>query len=123
MIFPSEAAAARCCADYQRVLRLQDWRVRVRIVPANEIDGRSQAQVHWQLARRMAVVKLMAPADYALRYEEPQDHELDLVHELCHLHLLGLNVAADTPEDMAQEQAIEALSEAIVSATRAARAA
>jgi hypothetical protein len=117
----TEQQAAAALEEYQRILRLQDWRISVRICAAAEIDNRSQAQINWHLARRSATIRLLCPADYLTRYEEPQDMEVDLVHELCHIHLIGLNVAADTPEDLAQEQAIEALSEAVVALRRRSR--
>lgn len=119
----SPGQAADVCMRYQKLLRLQDWRVEVVIVPKSKLRTRTQAQIDWLLLRRSATISLLRPADYRRLFREPQDMELDIVHELCHLHLLGLGVIDGTPEDIAQEQAIEALSEGIVTLARAAAAA
>lgn len=116
--------AQAICSWYQGMLRLRDWSVAVEISTKAQMRTGVQAQIDWNLLRKTAVIRLLRASDYRRMYEPklgPQDMELDIVHELCHLHLAPLDVKPDTPEDVAQEQAIEALSAAYVSLVRAKR--
>lgn len=119
----SPEQAAGVCSYYQEALRLRDWIVEVRIVPLSEMPSGIQARVDWNLLRKSAVIRLLRPLDFRRRREfsGAQDMELDIVHELCHLHLAPLGVESGTPEDTAQEQAIEALSQAYVALVRGRR--
>jgi len=117
------AEAAAMCSWYQGVLRLRDWRVEVVISSKRDMPAKVQAKIDWNLLRKTATIRLMRPWDYRRSgFKGAQDMELDIVHELCHLHLAPLGVDPDSAEDTAQEQAIEAISEACVALVRAKRA-
>ncbi len=120
----AQEEAERLCAEWKRTLRLEDWDIAVRIARGNGLDlsAGNQGCCSWTLSRREATVKLMAPVDYDKDCIFPQDMEATLVHELLHLHFAPFAAKEDgSPEDVAQEQAIHALSLALVALKRGER--
>ena len=104
--------------EWQEILRLQDWDVVVDIRRARDMSlGESVAEVHWKKEKKLAIIHLLDPMDYDNAYF-PQDHEVSIVHELLHLHMVGFVAEDDTLEDTAQEQAIDAISNALVNLKR-----
>jgi len=112
MTFTQEQAEA-ALAKWQKILRLQDWEIKVCICRGRDLSLDGQAEVHWRMEKKAAIVNLLDPVDYDNK-RFPQDHETGLVHELLHLHMAGFAAENGTPEDIAQEQAIHALSTAFV---------
>lgn len=114
------------CAYWQRVLRLQDWDVDVKIV------RRAEMKTGWMVASatidqyRRAVIRLLDPIDYTETEHWPvdRDQEASLLHELMHLHLHDLNVRefdannVQTPEWTALERACEATARALLAVDR-----
>lgn len=108
------------CAEWQKVLRLQDWIVDVGMSRSRDmkIEG-CQAEIEPCLPKRMASIRILDPVDYPPDVAEPQDMELSLVHELLHIHLFPL--FADREDEMrmvAEEQAIEAISRGLIALKR-----
>ena len=73
---------------WQQRLDLQDWKVSVVIVPASELKPKTLGNVHWELDKTTAVIRVLDPADYRLPFKDMlQDMEFTVVHELIHLEL------------------------------------
>lgn len=114
MIFASDAEALSCCRKWQEILRLQDWDVKVAVCRSRDfVVKEGQGECSWVLPAKRAVIKLLDPVDYPeVRWE--QDHERTLVHELLHLHMVPFKPDSDTLENDMMEQAICAISEALI---------
>ena len=98
------------CAEWQKVLRLSDWRVRVRYATHDkELD--CQGWFDAEPRKRQAIIKLQ-PFKFNSVCRDPL--EMTLVHELVHIHLLPL-APDNRPEhtDVALEQAVDALAYAL----------
>lgn len=102
------------CGWWQKVLRLQDWDVKVLVKRRFQMPADAQGQVDYVLQNRKAVISVLAAEDYEPDHLWPQDQEKTLVHELIHLHMAPFAAPTGTPQDIAQEQAIEALAGALV---------
>jgi hypothetical protein len=104
--------------EWQKILRLQDWDVVVRFARRYEFnDEDNQGECSWVLDRREALIKILASEDYNPNCIYPHDVEGVLVHELLHLHMAPWRVQ-ERMEDVAKEQAIEAIAKALVSLKR-----
>lgn len=116
-IFPHDDAAA-LCAVWQKRLRLQDWDITVDFVPSGTLSGpATHADIVWKIHSKSARIRLVESAD--MLANDPQyDQEDSLVHELLHLHFIGLGVEDGTPADTVLEQSIWAISRALTSAYR-----
>ena len=114
MIYETQEQAQQACQEWQRILRLQDWDIAIDILRARDmgLDG-GQAEVHWKAESKSAIIHLLDPADYQNNYFE-QNQERSLVHELLHLHMVMFATETGTPEDTAQEQAVNAIANALV---------
>lgn len=115
VIFKEDELKSRL-AEWQKILRLQDWIIDVSI--CRERDMRLSdncGECEWNLYKKMAWIRILDPVDYPPDSMKPQDMELTLVHELLHLHLAPLD---DDKKDIAIEQAIEAISGGLVDVHR-----
>jgi hypothetical protein len=84
----AESFASERLWVWQKRLNLQDWKVSVVIVPANELKPKTLGNVHWELDKKIAIIRVLDPADYRLPFNEMlQDMEFTVVHELIHLEL------------------------------------
>lgn len=114
-VFDSEATANECCREWQKILRLQDWDVKVSIQRERDIQlNYVQGECSWKIKSKRAIITLLDPLDYPPDAMCPQNHEMTLIHELLHLHFAPFSAEDKTPEDIAQEQAINALSRALL---------
>lgn len=102
----------RTCLDWQRRLRLADWRVSIELHDPEALEG-NLADVQWALSSKTAKMRLLAP-----EYDLTHDMEHSIVHELLHLHLAPLGIEDETPEDDAQETAIELIAGSLVALSR-----
>lgn len=106
---------------WQKILALQDWNVDVRISRQWEMsDQTTVAQIEWFLTRKDAILRVVHPTDLpglskSFIHGEENDYDISLVHELLHLHFapLGLD-RSDKRNEIAEEQAINAISRGIV---------
>ncbi len=118
MIYETQEQAQQACREWQKILRLQDWDVTAVIRRGREMKLEdAQAEVSWKSENKTAIVRLLDPLDYQNDIYE-QDHERSLVHELLHLHMVMFATETGTLEDLAQEQAINAMATAFVGLKR-----
>lgn len=118
----TEDELRQLCAEYQRILRLQDWRSKVKIAREYDFDKPdAEGQVRYTLARKEALIYVLDHLDYQPTQAFPQDMEVTLVHELLHLHFAEISdkcqeagIDIHTP----LEQAIQSLAEAVVQLRR-----
>lgn len=107
------------CSEWQKILRLQDWIINVGIRRERDFVTEGLAEILPCLPKRMATIRILDPIDYPENLSEPQDMELSLVHELLHIHLFPLLVdREDEMRQVAEEQAIEAISRGLVALKR-----
>ncbi len=117
----TEEELRQLCAEYQAILRLQDWRVDVSIGRPDlehEDDG---AYVTYNTSLRIAKILIVAPEYYPTNAMMPQDMEVDLVHELVHLYFVPLGKPADDTARDLLEVAVQSIAEAVVKLRRAIR--
>ena len=104
----------RLCREWQKILRLQDWDIKVKICRQNDMTPDSQADSTWTLPKKTAIIRLCDPIDY-IDVAWPQDMERSLVHELLHLHLAPIDdFEPGTIKDILLEQAVDAMSKALI---------
>jgi hypothetical protein len=101
---------------WQKVLRLQDWDVRVAIKRRHEfhVEERS-GEIILDRYERSANVRLLDPQDYPPDCIRSQDMERTLVHELLHLHT---DFFKEEDHSVAEEQAINAIAMALIALER-----
>jgi hypothetical protein len=99
---------------WQKRLRLEDWKIEVKIVRIWDLEQGTLGHIDWSTPHHTAIIKVLSPADYELPPEKiPADMELSIVHELVHLHLsvLPLNKTSRN----AEEQVVSMIADALVS--------
>ena len=113
----------QACREWMKRLRLADWRVTVRWQGwvSMSVLGRS-GEVHWNLQQKSATIYILPPGQ---RCDDspsmtPGDWEQTLCHELLHLHFAPFDDSGGEHET-AQEQALNAMAEALVAAVREGR--
>lgn len=108
------------CAYWQKVLRLQDWDIKLSVVRQWEIpDSWGTCDPH--LSKKIATIKILDKLDDGEPgCSEAYDAEKTLVHELLHVHFEPFATKEDegTPVEVAQHQVIHALSSALVALDR-----
>ncbi len=71
---------------WQKRLNLEDWNIAIVVSRASELKPKTLGNIHWDLEKKTAVIRVLDPADYKLPYKEMlQDMEFTVVHELIHL--------------------------------------
>jgi len=99
---------------WQKRLRLEDWKVDVKIVRIWELEQGTLGHIDWSIPHKTATIKVLNPADYELPKDKiPADMELSIVHELVHLHLLVLPLNKSSRN--AEEQVVSMIADALVS--------
>ncbi len=109
----SEEQAQDWLKMWQKRLRLEDWKIEVRIVRIWELERGTLGHIDWSTVHHTALIKVLSPEDYELPPDKiPADMELSIVHELVHLHLsvLPLNKSSRN----AEEQVVTMISDALV---------
>jgi hypothetical protein len=118
----SEEEAQDLCEEWKPILGLTDWAIRVVVVPKEDMKGQfldgdfAQGTVQDHVTSRLALIKLVDPADYPDDAMTPQDMELSLVHEMTHILINRLKVPQDGA--VVEEQIVDLLAEALVRARR-----
>jgi hypothetical protein len=98
---------------WQKRLRLDDWKIEVKIVRIWELEPGTLGHIDWSTPRKVALIKVLNPADYELPPEKiPADMELSIVHELVHLHLSVLPLSKASRG--AEEQVVTMIADALV---------
>src|SRR5580698_7587204 len=73
---------------WQRRLALEDWNISVVVSRVGELKPKTLGNVHWDLEKKTAVIRVLDPADYRLAPSLiMRDIELTVVHELIHLEM------------------------------------
>jgi hypothetical protein len=73
---------------WQKRLNLDDWNISVVVAPASDLKPKTLGNVHWELEKKTATIRVLDPADYRLPFKEMlEDMEFTVVHELIHLEL------------------------------------
>lgn len=119
-VYQDQAEAQEACDVWKKILKLADWDIVVRIGRASQMSTSDRmGQVSYTLNKRSAVITLLDPEDYSNSIW-PLDHELTLVHELVHLHLVFTDPFIDSHNALNTllEQAVESLSAALVGLNR-----
>lgn len=111
--------ARALCREWQARLSLQDWSVSVHVVRATEMSrADNDGECDYVLARKKATIWLRSPLD---RHDSAEvDMEADLVHELLHIPFgpFFVHEEDDRHINLAQEQCIDSIAEALVRAKR-----
>lgn len=116
----SEDQLKQKCAEWQKILRLQDWDVHVSIVRDSNMKLKDvNGECEWVLQTKQAHIRILDPIDYPEDTRWPQDMEQTLVHELLHLHFAPFDTHADgSLEHTSMEQAIDMIAGALLSLKR-----
>lgn len=106
---------------WQRRLRLRDWTIEVCIRRYSDMPDDAIATIETFDERKDARISVLAPCDLPLLKDrffgsEASNYSLSIVHELLHLHLLPLSSYEDQSRRIAEEQAINAISRALIAA-------
>jgi len=104
------------CAEWQAILRLQDWDIQVTIERASsfKIPG-NEGECEWNIQYKTALIRILDPVDFPPYSKWPYDMEETLVHELLHLHFVPFdNFERETHEKNAVEQAINLITCALL---------
>jgi len=73
---------------WQKRLNLQDWNISVLVSRLSELKPKTLGNVHWDLEKKTAVIRVLDPMDYKLAPNLIlRDIELTVVHELIHLEM------------------------------------
>jgi len=101
--------------EWQAALRLQHWTITIQYTRRLG----ASAQVRYFVNSLKAKIEVIDPIDYDADFcNEPQDAERSVVHELMHLHFAPISPDNDSPGHLHEEQAVEALSRAVVAIKR-----
>lgn len=106
------------CREWQAILKLQDWDIKLRL--ARYYDEPNLGSCSWTLPKKMATIRIQEYNDYDPANKWERDQEITLVHELLHLHFAPFDADDGNHLGLAQEQAIHAISVALVNLARAA---
>jgi hypothetical protein len=101
---------------WQHRLNLQDWNISVLVVRSTDLKPKTLGNIHWDLDKKSATIRVLDPADYQLPLPEMlDDMEFTVVHELIHLELAPVlnqfsrNEASRRDEEHAVNHMAEAL--------------
>ncbi|GEM_PF-1144546 len=105
------------CREWQQRLRLADWDVTVKVVPAMDMSStQAQGCIHWRITEKTADIKLVTPEDAVKQNPmRPYNLEETLIHELLHLHMAPFEPdSSEQTECMAMEWTINAIAGALL---------
>ena len=105
------------CRTWQERLRLQAWDVKVKIA-SREVLPDKGGEVQYIRHTQTAVIRLLDPSQYDPACDFPLDLERTLVHELLHLLFSPLDTEDAAERLTTEEQAVHALSRALVELER-----
>ena len=111
-------AAEAVCHLWQRVLRLEDWDVEVKVLRGYDLGEDTSAKINSFPPKKDAVLKLIDPRDHNPNWRPVDSVEVDIVHELLHLHFGPLSEYGNEAKRLAEEQAVNAISRALVAAAQ-----
>ncbi len=107
------------CAEWQKILRLQDWDVIMTVDRGRDLMPDSLGQCDWTLPTKQAHIHILDPVDHPPDLKWPQDMEQYLVHELLHLHFAPFSrFDHESLEHITMEQAVDLIACALVNLKR-----
>ena len=119
MNIPTQRQLDAWIREWQRVLRLQDWRVNIALARENEMpDTGMHGQTWIHPEHKRARIWLRHPLDYQDRGGCEDDIEQTLVHEIVHLHFERFYDKNESPTQTAQETAIDLIACGLVELKR-----
>ena len=98
---------------WQKVLRLQDWIIIVDFAEGSVIHGDASNQ-HSASLKRARVLIASEETWKPSQYQPEHDMELDIVHELLHLHFSGMETPNEGPGCWSFEGGIECIATALI---------
>ena len=111
----NEKGLNELCKEYQKILRLEDWDIRVELKPLHELGEGTDGKCFTDLPLLSALIQIPTADSWKgsniLRH---QNMARTLIHELIHVVLSGLSPPKkDEMADQLYESGIERLSQAI----------
>jgi len=98
---------------WQKRLNLADWNVSIVMSRATELKPKTLGNIHWDLDKKTAVIRVLDPADYRMPFQDMlKDMEFTVVHELIHLELSSLPRSDASRRD--EEHAVNQIAEALL---------
>lgn len=99
------------CKSWQGILRLSDWKIKIAKVHRHDIDN-CVSRVHYRASLKDATIKVV----FEEECEDSPDIEINIVHELLHLHFWNADYTG-TDNDI-HEQAIDLIAQSLVMLSR-----
>lgn len=105
---------------WQQRLKLEDWKISILSVHPNELRPHTLGNVHWDVEKKTAVIRVLNASDYQMPYQATvNDMEFTVVHELLHLELISLPKSEASRSD--EEITINTLADALLQFDRKAK--
>jgi hypothetical protein len=106
---------------WQKRLSLAEWNISVVMERATDLKPKTLGNIHWDLEKKTAIIRVLDPADYKMPMKEMlQDMEFTVVHELIHLN--NAPVMSDFQRSEAnrreEEHAVNHIAEALLKLDR-----
>ena len=108
-------------SQWQKRLNLQDWNITVLVSRATDLKPRTLGNIHWDLAKKTAVIRVLDPADYKLPFNAMlEDIEFTVVHELIHLEMAPVltDLQRNDANRREEEYAVNHMTEALLKLDR-----
>ena len=103
----------RLLVEWQRLLRLQDWDIKVEFVHHHSLGRGGFGEVNWTLEKKTATINMVHPEELSKHLE--YNPEKTLVHELLHLRFsIVCRTKEGTIEDGVHEAAIDQVARLLV---------
>jgi hypothetical protein len=118
----SETFANERLAIWQKRLNLQDWKISVVMSRATELKPKTLGNIHWDLDKKSAVIRVLDPADYRLPFPDMlKDMEFTVVHELIHLQFAPVvsELQRSDANRREEEHAVNHMTDALLKLDRA----
>ncbi len=115
-----ERTIRRLVRKWQKILRLQDWRIVVKVVEEKEMTAPGRwAEIGCEPDRLVATMDVRRPA-FTKEDREMGDADVEatIVHELLHVPLRGIGNYRDKLKMQLEEQAVERLTAALIELDR-----
>jgi hypothetical protein len=117
----AQSFATEKLSIWQKRLNLEDWDISLIVARASDLKPKTLGNVHWDLPKKTAVIRVLDPADYRLPPNLVlKDIELTVVHELIHLEmapaLADLHRTEANREE--EEKAVNHMADALLSLDR-----
>jgi hypothetical protein len=120
----AESFSTEKLGAWQKRLNLTDWKISVMVVRTGDLKPKTLGNIHWDNAKKTAVIRVLDPADYKLPMQAMlDDMEFTVVHELIHLELSPVltPLQRNDANRMEEEHAVNHMAQALLDLDRAKR--